>query len=61
MPRKKKRLRRSAEALPAETLEELQERLQQYAARTRPLQDRPTVPFPEQVTVLAGPRRRVPR
>lgn len=58
---KKKRSRRSVDTLPVETLEELHERLQQYAARTRPLRDRPTVAFPEHVTVLAGPRRRVRR
>ncbi len=52
--------RRRPTPLPRETSDELQDRLRKFALLTREQALRPaTVPFPEHVTVLAGPLREV--
>ncbi|HKR46602.1 MAG TPA: hypothetical protein VJU59_44240 [Paraburkholderia sp.] len=52
--------RKRPSPLPDETSSELQARLRRFALATREEALRPaTVPFPEHVTVLAGPLRKV--
>ncbi|VVD33604.1 conserved protein of unknown function [Paraburkholderia dioscoreae] len=52
--------RKRAALPPVETSEQLQVRLRAYALATRESAMKPRkVPFPEHVTVLAGPLRRV--
>jgi hypothetical protein len=62
MNRAKRRNLRAANDPPAETSEELRERLPVFAELTgEHAMRRATVPFPEGVTVLAGPLREVRR
>ncbi|MDH6147236.1 MULTISPECIES: hypothetical protein [Paraburkholderia] len=52
--------RKRPDPLPRETSDELRARLRRFALLTREQALRPaTVPFPENVTVLAGPLRKV--
>ncbi|MHB9833267.1 hypothetical protein Q8F57_000350 [Paraburkholderia terrae] len=62
MNKLKRKKTRVANDLPAETSEELRARLREFAVLTREQALRQsTVPFPEDVTVLAGPLRKVRR
>lgn len=62
MGKTKRKKAKTPDLPPSETTEELTARLRAYAERTREQAMRqPTVPFPEDVTVLAGPLRKVRR
>ncbi|MHB9835129.1 hypothetical protein Q8F57_009850 [Paraburkholderia terrae] len=62
MGKTKRKKAKAADIPPSETTEELTARLRAYAERTREQAMRQsTVPFPEGVTVLAGPLRKVRR
>jgi hypothetical protein len=62
MNKTKRKKAKATNLPPSETTEELIARLRAYADRTREQAMRkPIVPFPEDVTVLAGPLRKVRR